>query len=324
MGLNCCKRASILVAEYYWNSGIPEYQKYAERILNCSPSIDYRLEAKSSINGLEVIPHVQRSRWCCCRFCLVCQKAKTNKWRAKLFKVFPSILMANPRAKFLFLTLTIKNCYLNELNSTISLMNKAWDKFARRRTFPAYGYLRSLEITGPKEMDDGSMGAHPHFHCLLMVEPSYFSSKNYLSQSAWADMWGQSLKVSYQPVIDIRRVKQLAFRDRDSNQENPMVSSILEVCKYQLKPGELISSSEWLLGLTEQMARVRSVTVGGEISKFLSQNEVDRVMGLSKTGDECVQVGYPLKVEWDVKKFRYVNIVDGLNSSLLDGIAASL
>ena len=42
------------------------------------------------------------------------------------------------------------------------------------------------------------MRAHPHYHALLLVKPSYFT-KNYIKQSEWVEMWQKALRADYAP-----------------------------------------------------------------------------------------------------------------------------
>ncbi|MGZ1425237.1 protein rep, partial [Streptococcus thermophilus] len=46
-------------------------------------------------------------------------------------------------------------------------------------------------------------------HVLMMVRPSYFQSKkDYITQKEWGNLWSQSLKVDYAPVVDVGTVKE--------------------------------------------------------------------------------------------------------------------
>lgn len=48
---------------------------------------------------------------------------------------------------------------------------------------------------------------HPHFHVLIAVNKSYFTSRDYLSQARWTAAWQQALQVDYTPIVDVRRIK---------------------------------------------------------------------------------------------------------------------
>lgn len=309
MSINECKKVSLKVMEYYHQSGVEQYQKYAERILNCSPFIDYGIDVKREPGKLaEIISHVNNARWCRVRHCPVCQKARTGKWRAKMFKSIPALMEQYPRYNFIFLTLTVRNCYLDELRQTINQMSLAWKRMLNTKTFPAVGYMRTLEVTGPKVLDE-QVAAHPHFHCLLMVEPDYFRS-NYLTQSQWVEMWQRSLRVDYAPVVDVRKVKAQAEVGQAgadvTQQQVGFVKSVLEVCKYSVKTADLAVSADWLLGITEQLHKLRAINVGGEIAKVISQEDVNSIDDLGSLGDEIVQGVIQLKVIWDFQKGRYV------------------
>ena len=53
------------------------------------------------------------------------------------------------------------------------------------------------------------MRAHPHYHALLLVKPSYFT-KNYIKQSEWVEMWQKALRADYAPSVNVKTVKQFA------------------------------------------------------------------------------------------------------------------
>jgi hypothetical protein len=49
--------------------------------------------------------------------------------------------------------------------------------------------------------------AHPHYHCLIAVPPSYMKGQKYLSTAKWARLWQECLQVDYTPICDARVVK---------------------------------------------------------------------------------------------------------------------
>ncbi|MBE3060871.1 protein rep, partial [Klebsiella pneumoniae] len=65
----------------------------------------------------------------------------------------------------MFLTLTVRNCAIEELGETLSRMDTAFQRLKDRKEFrPVQGGIRTTEVT---RGSDGS--AHPHFHTLMMV-----------------------------------------------------------------------------------------------------------------------------------------------------------
>jgi hypothetical protein len=199
-------------------------------------------------------------------------------WRARFIKALPEIIKDYPRSRFILLTLTVRNCPIGELRETLSAMNAAWIRLTKRKVFPATGWVKSIEVTRGR---DGS--AHPHLHCLLMVNPSYFTH-GYLSQEKWKQLWKDCLRLDYDPVVDIRKVKpkkqsvdstvysNVNATAKDS-EVNSIILGILEVVKYCVKPDDLVKDPEWLLELTKQMHKTRSIGLGGIFKKYLSEYE---------------------------------------------------
>jgi plasmid rolling circle replication initiator protein Rep len=159
-------------------------------------------------------------------------------------------------------------------------MNEAWKKLIKRTNFPAIGWLKSVEVTRGQ---DGS--AHPHFHILLMVNPSYFTH-GYISHAKWVEMWRECLKVDYNPMVNVKTVKNRRKKitvesiknvDIDVNTTvnddkfSDIISGVLEVIKYSVKPSDL--TGDWLIELTRQLHKTRSISLGGIIKEYLSEDE---------------------------------------------------
>lgn len=160
-------------------------------------------------------------------------------WRRSL-KIFGQVskvmdkVEKNYNYKYIFLTLTVKNCYGEDLKDTLDLMTKSFNKLSERKAFKQAikGYFRSLEITYNKK--DNTY--HPHFHLVLAVDNNYFTnSRVYLSQEKWTNLWKESLKVDYTPVVDVRRVK-------SKNKDFGKV--IAETAKYTVKADDYLIKDE--------------------------------------------------------------------------------
>ena len=109
------------------------------------------------------------------------------------------------------------------------------------------GYCRVLEITKPKKATQQGK-IHPHFHALLAVKPSYFTSgykSLYLTKNDYASMWQQALRADYTPVCDVRIVRPRGavkgeVTEAEAVSSNAMVSAVAEMIKnaderYDLK-----------------------------------------------------------------------------------------
>jgi plasmid rolling circle replication initiator protein Rep len=267
-----------------------EYQRYAERTANCSPMLGFGLDDEHKLK-------LQSAYFCRCRHCSVCQWRRTLKWMARFFEVLPKIQADYPTARFLFLTLTIETCELTDLRSTLQRMNKGWERLSQRKQFPAIGWIKSVEVTKSK---DGR--AHPHFHCMLMVKSSYFTTAGgYLSQKKWRELWQSCMRIDYDPSVHVRAVKGKAG-------SSDVVPALKETFKYAVKPQDVIDDPVWLEGLTRQLHKTRAIALGGVLRQYFSEKELDDPDNLVNVNEESS--GDPVSDErfyfgWREKVKRY-------------------
>ena len=216
-------------------------------------------------------------------------------WKAKSAKILPSVIQAYPNYRWLFVTLTVKNCPIGELRSTLTHLNKSFERLSKLKAFPGEGWLRAAEVTRSK---DGT--AHPHFHVLMMVKPSYFGT-GYLSIDKWKAMWAQSLKIDYTPQVDVKAIKC-----------NDNLKGILsEVIKYQVKESDLIADRDWFLELTEQLHKTRAISTGGILKEYFKEleNEPEDLIGVD---GEVVESLGELYFAWmqHYQQYRDITVTD--------------
>jgi plasmid rolling circle replication initiator protein Rep len=232
------------------------YKRYSERIGECSQLLTYALKATD--DG-EVKLKLREARFCRVRHCLVCQWRRSLMWRARFFKALPEIQAKYPTGRWIFVTLTVKNCDLTDLRVTLNWMNAAWHKLIKRKEFPALGFVKSVEVTR------GVGGtAHPHFHCLMFVPAGYFK-RGYISHAKWQELWQSCLKTDYAPRLDVRVVKsKTATSNNPSDSSNQaMAEAVCETLKYAVKPSDLLADPGWLGELTKQLQKTRAISIGG-------------------------------------------------------------
>jgi hypothetical protein len=225
-------------------------------------------------------------------------------WRARFLKAIPYIESLHPTSKWVLLTLTVRNCAITDLRSTLQHMNAAWNRMRLRKEFASnvQGWIRTTEVTQGR---GGS--AHPHFHALMLMRPSYFTH-NYVKQERWAELWKECARLDYTPVIDIRIVK---ARGGDS-EETPLRRAVMETLKYSVKPSDLILSRDWLLELTSQVYKLKFVASGGVLRNILRENEESDEDLMLLDGDG--QSGDPvLHFEWRRQAKRYVEVMDRIS-----------
>lgn len=248
----------------YAGSATRRHRRLGERVAQCSQILHFARDPPGGKSKLKL----QNAWFCRVRFCPVCQWRRSLQWQARLYQALPRLLMDFPDARFLFATFTVRNCAVESLRYTLKLIAEGWKRLTLLALWPAIGWVRSIEITRGR---DGS--AHPHAHALLMVKPDYFGEW-YLQQHEWRDMWGQSLRLNYQPVVDVRAIKQNSKRS-SLNVNNVNISHmwfiVTEILKYAVKPSDMLRDHDWFLTLSDQVVKTRAVAVGGVLRTYLKK-----------------------------------------------------
>ena len=271
------------VSRYYAGS---EFKEYGDRIHFCSELLDFKL-APDQDEGLLKLK-LAAARFCRVRHCPVCQWRRSLMWKAKAYKVLPKIIEKYPTYRWLFLTLTLRNCQITDLRETLTQMHESFKRITKLKAFPAIGWIKATEVTRGK---DGS--AHPHFHCLLMVAPGYFG-KNYIRQDEWVGMWRRSLRIDYDPILDVQAIKK----------GTSPASLVPELLKYCTKESDLVADREWFLELTRQMHKMRAIATGGVLKQYLKELEQDPEDLVGQGDENEVDEGH-LYFGWKRKEKNY-------------------
>ena len=281
------RHSADLVAHLY--RGEADFDKYAQRIDSCSKFLDFRLVPNADLGQLEL--RLSATHFCRTPRCPMCQWRRSLKWKARALKCLPLVVNDYPNYRWLFLTLTQRNCPVTELRETVTEMNKSFVRLTKLKKWSAVGWIKSLEVT--RGWDNS---AHPHFHCLLMVPPSYFS-RDYIDHEGWIDLWQRAARLDYKPVVYIRAV---------NKEQNPVIL-IPEILKYSLKESDLYKSKEFLLEVTRQLYKMRSVSVGGLLRgymKKIKEEPEDLIHGDEIKTESEVDEGN-LYFEWKYQEKKY-------------------
>jgi hypothetical protein len=224
-------------------------------------------------------------------------------WQARFYQSLPKIVESYPSARWVFLTLTVRNCEISDLGVMLSAMNSAFQRLKVRKEFkPVLGWIRTVEVTRGK---DGS--AHPHFHTLLMVHPSWFK-RNYVKHSRWISLWQECLRVAYEPNVDIRPVKTKVLGEKPCESiVTSLQGAVSETLKYAVKPTDMTSDSSWFLELTRQTFKRRFVATGGilkNILKLEEESDADLVLA-DNTQDQESDDGSRVAFTWKSTERHY-------------------
>lgn len=256
-------------------SQVQEFERLAVRMNQCSGFLDFRWLAESSTGEAKLRLH--RAFFCRVRFCPVCQWRRSLMWQARFLEALPKVVAEYPKARWIFLTLTVRNCEIGQLGDTLKHMNLAWNKFIKREDLKAIdGWIRSTEVTRSSQGE-----AHPHFHCLMMVKPSFFTH-SYVKQSRFADLWQESLKSNYTPLVDVRTIKPKKGQDLSNSSVDFLRGAVAETLKYSVKSSDLKSDDKWFLELTRQTFKKRFIATGGVLKNVLrleDETNQDLILG---------------------------------------------
>jgi plasmid rolling circle replication initiator protein Rep len=221
-------------------------------------------------------------------------------WQARFYQALPKIVFEWPTSRWLFLTLTVRNCEIEQLGEALTAMNMAFQRLKDRKEFnPVKGWIRTTEVTRGK---DGS--AHPHFHCLLMVSPTFFT-KHYVKQERWVELWTNCLRVSYLPNVDIRTVKTRSG-EPVSNVADQLQGVVAETLKYSVKPDDMAIDPVWFLELTRQLYKRRFISTGGVLKNvFQFERETNEDLVLADEMADGIDDGKGIAFAWNTTKQRY-------------------
>ncbi len=278
------RHSADLVADLY--RGEDGFDIYAQRMDLCAQILDFKLVPDLDLGQLQL--KLSAARFCRVPQCPVCQSRRSLMWKARALRTLPLVVRDYPNHRWLFLTLTQKNCSVDELRETVLEMNKSFARLTKLKRWAVEGWIKSLEVTRGK---DGS--AHPHFHCLLMVSPAYFK-RNYISYREWCDLWQKVSRLNYKPQVHVRAVA----KDRD-----PTVL-IPEILKYSVKESDLYKSREFLLGITEQLYKIRRISVGGILRSYMKKLEEEPEDLIGKDDKNEVDEGH-LCFQWKYQEKKY-------------------
>ena len=271
-----------------------QYKKtFVERVISCGDTLQFIQNQDGNLK-------LYQAYFCKNKLCPMCNWRRSMKYSYQTSRIVDEAIKQSPKGRFLFLTLTVKNIEGQALNSTISQLTKSFDRLFKRAKVQRnlLGYLRSVEVTH----NENDKTYHPHIHVLMMVRPSYFQSKkDYITQKEWSDMWSQSLKVDYTPMVDIRIVKEKGKGLR---------GAVLETAKYPTKPIKLdIENKQVVDDLYNGLYRKRQLGYGGLFKTIKKQLQLDDVENgdLVHTSDdkENISKGTEIFSIWNASKQNY-------------------
>lgn len=236
--------------------GLKNYNK-AEQLHHCSTYLEFLFNQTK--NDLKL----KKINSCKYRLCFVCNWRKSLKIYSFMRQCYDIIYKEDKKTRFLFLTLTNKNCDLENLPNTVDDILKAFIKFRKRKELQFLkGLVRSLEITIDRnktitkkmyndkkeyykkrnlkigDNNPNYMMCNVHIHSILHTNYNDYTryGNNWLEQKKIALLWQQCLNVDYVPSVDIRAFK--------SKREVEKGHEFAEMSKYTVKSSDILKSLE--------------------------------------------------------------------------------
>ena len=229
------------------------------------------------------VRHVYHSRgWSCHdKRCLTCRWRESRARQAEFHATLPLIRAECRMIQFLSLSLTVSNCCVDDLRTTLHDMNQAFSRLVRRPEFKPFlkGWVRVTEVT---RSDSGE--AHPHFHLLLAVHGFYHY---FVTAEMWKQAWQECLGVTYDVQVEVgARIGK---------------KSLDEAIKYAFKApnvkkelATMRTDPNFFITLDEQMKSLRAIATGGIVkdayriakAEFKAKKKLDKDGHLR--GDICV------------------------------------
>lgn len=315
------KLKSIMTSESYKRLGMVEK---ANRLYNCGTYLAFKVSDEDN----SMVLH--NANFCRIRLCPMCA------WRRSL-KVFSQVSRIMDEAvkdkdhEFIFLTLTMRNVSGEELLNAVDVILKGYRSLFDRAVVKKniLGAFRALEITHNTNHKSKSFNTfHPHLHCILMVNKSYYH-KSYITQKQWVALWKDSISADYQPIVHVEKI---------SSSTSNIRKAVAETAKYTVKDSDFLSSDIQLQDyaihcLDKSMAGRRLISFRGEFDKIQKKLNLDDCLDgdLIHVGDD-VQLrddvrSHLVVYNWRVGAFNYFKL-DNNNEyvdkdSFLDNICKS-
>ena len=270
--------------------------KKADRLRRCAQILAF---CRKADGGLQLASGM----FCHVGLCPMCHWRRARKVYYQMSRIFDSLRGSG--LVYIFLTLTVRTVSADDLSSALDSMSRGGQRYTQTRLFRKIvkGCYRGIEIThdvhpnitsrmyqrARKYYDAAGLRVgdsnpnfdlyHPHYHCILAVDKRYFSGRDYVPQSVWAELWKRSMRVDYSPVVDIRRIK------------GDSAEAIAETCKYTVKEsdfmtGDLSYDVQTVMALDAAMKGRRLLSLQGIFREKQKELNLSDMEDLNKMDSE--------------------------------------
>jgi plasmid rolling circle replication initiator protein Rep len=236
----------------------------AGRMAQCGDTLEYRFCKDCSKWQIGNV-------WLCRdRLCPVCKWRLSIKRYCLMFPVFQELVQDYGDKRFSFITLSVKNCKVDNIKATVKKMYKIWQNMQMRKICKENlkGFARSFEIT----YNDKRRDFHPHFHVIAMWEDSAYHDELI---RAWLEICNrEGLKVDIKAQDGREILRDSAVTAMDDMTED-ITGAILETFKYETKTSDIEGLNIMTFKeFANQMSGLRTVSLGGIIREIARRQGV--------------------------------------------------
>lgn len=264
---------------------------------------------------------LKQADFCKARLCPMCNWRKSLKIFSQTSQITDYMLEKHPTTRFIFVTLTQKNCGFDSLEEAIRAMNDAFSKLTAKGRKYAFavnfkksllGYMRAIEVTYKQE----DKTFHPHIHAIFAVKSSYFST-GYISHDGWREMWQEAMGLDYEPQVNVQTIKtkkkEIAPTAPDEV-KTALVCAVAETAKYPVKMDGILdlpekTAVEVIIALSKALRGKRLVVFGGlflDCQKALKLDDVEDGDLIGVEGEEPINEVAQVLYKFQVKVGCYV------------------
>lgn len=282
--------------------------KKAERVSLCGDILEFDVTTEGEMK-------LAKAWFCKSSLCPMCNWRKSMKLSIQTTKVVTEVIRQKPNARWLFLTLTLKNVYDGQqLDNSLKEMAIGFNRLMKYKKVQKnmVGFMRSTEVTINSK--DGSY--NQHMHVLLCVESMYFkNSDNYIDQGEWTSLWQKAMKLNYVPVVHIEAVRDKKKKELSKLLPPGVQSAIQETAKYSVKDSDYLTGNqekdlEVVKDLETGLYRKRMISYGGllkEVHKELNLDDAEDgdLVHVDDEKDSVQEKAYSIVAFWNWEQQNY-------------------
>lgn len=186
---------------------------------------DFLMFLKSASGG----HRLKKANLCENRFCPLCSNVRARK-NAVIILELLQYAREIKKVEFIFVTLTAPNVTGDQLDEEITKFNKAFKELMRSKEFEkiSKGYIRKLEVTYNQEANT----YHPHFHIVVAVNKSYFTSRDYINIEMLKQLWRKYKQDETIEAVDMQKVRMGSIKE------------VMEMATYSAKSKDLFENGQ--------------------------------------------------------------------------------